>query len=296
MNNFFDFIEKLPSVKRLRVNDLLMVEYHCPVDEPRIDIWSHHNYFIYVANGKKKWFTINQEIEVRKGDCLFVRKGAHSVIPYSKSDPCILILFIPDEFIRSVIRQYRLEPDSPGTPPGQDLLFPVDADQKLHAYFHSMFACLSAPAPEEKLLELKFRELILMIVSGSYNAKLSACFAALCKSKKPSLRDVIESNYNYPMNLEEFARLSSRSLSSFKRDFKQLYGISPGRWLTRKRISLARYLLEQTGKSLSEVVHDSGFKSNAHFHRIFKQQFGITPTECRDQKQKHKERHKASSE
>jgi AraC family transcriptional regulator, exoenzyme S synthesis regulatory protein ExsA len=55
MDNFFDFIKEFPPKKRLRVNELLLVEYHCPIDEPRFDIWSHHNYFVYVINGIKRW-------------------------------------------------------------------------------------------------------------------------------------------------------------------------------------------------------------------------------------------------
>lgn len=254
MNNFFDFIKEFPSIKRLRVNELLLVEYHCPIDESQFDIWSHHNYFVYVIHGKKKWKTLNQEVEIHEGDCLFVRKGAHSVIPNTATTPCVLMLFIPDDFIRAVVMEYRMEL-SPGDFDGQKALFSMNADDKLRAYFHSFFTYLSTPdPPEDQLLELKFRGLIMMIASGSYNKTLKGYFAGLCQENKPSLRDVMEANYTYPMSLEEYARLSGRSLSTFKRDFKKVYGTTPGRWLTRKRLNQTKYLLEHTGKSVSEVT------------------------------------------
>jgi len=57
MENFYDFIKENPSVKRLKINDVLFAEYRCPLSEFRFDIWSQQNYFIYVTSGKKKWFT-----------------------------------------------------------------------------------------------------------------------------------------------------------------------------------------------------------------------------------------------
>ena len=76
MDNFYDFISEHPPVKRLRVNDLLLAEYQCPLKDDRFEIWSHHNYFIYVTSGEKKWFNLQQEMHLKPGDCLFVRKGA----------------------------------------------------------------------------------------------------------------------------------------------------------------------------------------------------------------------------
>ncbi|MCC5929619.1 MAG: hypothetical protein JJU28_10270 [Cyclobacteriaceae bacterium] len=53
MESFFDFILTHSPVKRLQVNDLLLAEYQCPLKENRFEIWSHHNYFMYVTQGEK---------------------------------------------------------------------------------------------------------------------------------------------------------------------------------------------------------------------------------------------------
>jgi AraC-like DNA-binding protein len=45
----------------------------------------------------------------------------------------------------------------------------------------------------------------------------------------------MEENFSFNLKLEEFARLSMRSLSAFKRDFQQVYQTSPGKWLLGKR-------------------------------------------------------------
>lgn len=101
MQSFFDFIKEHPPVKRLQVNDLLLAEYQCPLDIHRFDIWSHNNYFIYVISGQKKWLTPNQEILLKRGDCLFVRKGAHTVFQFFDSQFCISMLFMVGFLISS---------------------------------------------------------------------------------------------------------------------------------------------------------------------------------------------------
>lgn len=79
------------------------------------------------------------------------------------------------------------------------------------------------------------------------------------------------------MTLDEYARLSGRSLSTFRRDFKEIYGAPPGRWLTQRRLDFGRYLLEKTDKSVTEVVLDCGFKNTSHFSRAFKKTYGHPP-------------------
>lgn len=282
MDSFFDFIKENPSVKRLQINDMLLAEYQCPLSETRYDIWSHHNYFIYVLSGKKKWFTIDQEALVKKGNCLFVRKGAHSIYQYFDDDFCALVMFIPDAFIRSVLLENQMDLGNPDDFTDRDSLFPIKATDQLTAYFKSFFSYLSgSEIPEDPLMELKFRELLMIVASETENESLSGYFATLCKTTKPSLRDVMEDNLNYPMNLEEYARLSGRSLSTFKRDFKEIYEMTPGRWLTQKRLELAKHLLEHTDKSVSEIILDCGFKNASHFSRVFKERFDATPSEWR---------------
>lgn len=282
MESFIGFIKENPSVKRLQINDVLLADYQCPLSETRYDIWSHHNYFIYVISGKKKWFTIDQEAIVKKGDCLFIRKGAHSVYQYFDNDFCALVLFVPDAFIRNVLLENQIKPGDPDDFTDRNSLFSVKTTNQLTAYFRSFFSYLSgSEVPDDPLMELKFRELLMIVASEADNKGLSGYFANLCKTTKPSLRDIMEDNFNYPMNLEEYARLSGRSLSTFRRDFKEVYETTPGRWLTRKRLELANYLLEHTDKSVSEVVLDCGFKNASHFSRVFKEKFDMTPRERR---------------
>ena len=79
--------------------------------------------------------------------------------------------------------------------------------------------------------------------------------------------------------LEELARLSGRSLSTFYRDFKKLFHTSPHKWLLQSRLSKAKDLLLHSSKKSSEIYLDLGFKDLGHFSRTFKQEFGVPPSE-----------------
>ncbi len=280
MDSFFDFIKTHPPVKRLQVNDLLLAEYQCPLAETRYDIWSHHNYYIYVIAGQKKWYTRNQEYLVQKGDCLFVQKGGHSVYQYFDEGFCALVLFVPDDFIRSVIVDNHIPAGNTEDFKGGESLFPIKDSQQIHAYFRSFFSYLSGDShPDKKLIELKFQELIILTATQCGPDSLTGYFAGLVQGGKPPLREIMEDNYSYPMSIAEYARLSGRSLSTFKRDFKDNFGTTPAKWLRQKRLERARYLLTYTNKSVTEAAFESGFVNHSHFTRAFKETFEKTPLE-----------------
>ena len=69
--------------------------------------------------------------------------------------------------------------------------------------------------------------------------------------------------------------------SSFRLRFTQVFGISPGRYITAIRLNAARGLLEVTDKPLSEIAVETGFWDQSHFTKMFKLERGVTPGEYR---------------
>ncbi len=79
----------------------------------------------------------------------------------------------------------------------------------------------------------------------------------------------------------QFARLAQRSLASFNREFRTYYNITPGKWLTRKRLEYAKLLLDTSKRNISEKAYDSGFENISHFSRVFKEKYGYSPRQYR---------------
>lgn len=100
---------------------------------------------------------------------------------------------------------------------------------------------------------------------------------SLCEKNKACMKEVMERNCIYNIKLEEFAKLTGRSLASFKRDFTAIYKTTPGRWLMQKKLEHAKQLLTVTDKNITQISFDAGFENSSHFIRLFKQFYRITP-------------------
>jgi AraC-like DNA-binding protein len=191
--------------------------------------------------------------------------------------------FVSDDFVRDVVKEVagqltiRYEGDAlhKGT-------IVVNDDVTLAAYFQSMLAYFTGTAkPAETLLKLKLKELIVSILLGRNNPELAAYFQSLLKTDAPSLPQIMEANFCYNLSLEDFAKLSHRSLSAFKRDFRKYYQQPPGKWLLQKRLEYSAVLLKHPARNVSQVALDCGFEDLSHFSRAFKDKFGVSPANFR---------------
>lgn len=67
------------------------------------------------------------------------------------------------------------------------------------------------------------------------------------------------------------------SVSQFQREFRRVFGMTPGAYLLEVRLQAARRLLEQTPQSLSAIALDCGFHDQSHFTKRFKAATGLVP-------------------
>ena len=86
-------------------------------------------------------------------------------------------------------------------------------------------------------------------------------------------------NYKFNVSIKRFAYLTGRSLSAFKRDFRDTFDDSPSHWLVQKRLQEAFFLIEKRKEKPSEIYLDLGFEDLSHFSFAFKKQFGYPPTQ-----------------
>ncbi len=280
MTNLYEFNLKT-HFNKLECDGLLFVEYQCLPGDVRSDIWSQHNYLAFIQSGKKTWMTPEAEFAVKAGDAIFCKKGAHSILNSYEEQFCALLFFIPDDFIRKVI----LESESTNRfHESQSNVLRLRMDLGLKLYFESMIGYfLNQNNPSKHLLLIKFKELILQVITNSLNPELTAYFFSLAKEDSTNLKQVMMENYLYPLQQQDFAQLTNRSVSSFKRDFQNAFGTSLSKWLIEMRLGYSRILLLNTEESISEVAYRSGFETVSHFIRCFKKQYDLPPQQYRQQ-------------
>ncbi|MEU0093675.1 AraC family transcriptional regulator [Kribbella sp. NPDC006257] len=90
------------------------------------------------------------------------------------------------------------------------------------------------------------------------------------------LREVLDGHLPEGIGLEEAALLVHAHPTHLVRAFTREYGLPPHRYLTGRRVDLARrYLLE--GRPPAEVATLAGFYDQSHLTRHFRRMLGVTP-------------------
>jgi AraC-like DNA-binding protein len=96
-------------------------------------------------------------------------------------------------------------------------------------------------------------------------------------------RDAMDRSYAQPLDIAALARIAHVSEAHFIRTFRATFGETPHRYLQRRRVERAMFLLVQTDRSVTEVCFDVGFASLGTFSRTFRAVVGRSPSEYRAQ-------------
>ncbi len=288
MLNLYENIRTEKHYNKFQIGEMLFAEYTCPIEEESVSIWTHTDYIVHVISGKKIWHTTDGSWNAEAGQTLFFKKGAAIIDQFFDAEFCLFLFFIPDNFIREILKEIGDEIIStPLLVSTQDSAIRVNNDVALSAFFQSMQIYFSAAKkPSPSLLKLKLKELILSILLSKSNPALTSYFLSLGKMTVPIISEIMEANFRYNLSLENFAELCHRSLSSFKRDFEKLYRETPGRWLLKKRLEYAAVLLRNETMNISQIIFECGFEDLSHFSKVFKEKYGISPTDFRKKRQR----------
>ena len=94
-------------------------------------------------------------------------------------------------------------------------------------------------------------------------------------------RDLMDVTYAEPLDVRKLASIAYTSEAHFIRTFRDTFGETPHRYLQRRRVERAMYLLRRTDRSVTNVCFDVGFTSVGTFGRTFREIVGETPTDYR---------------
>jgi len=229
-------------------------------------------------SGKKTYKTINGEWTLEEGQTLYLKKGAEIIHQYFDDQYCMLGFFLSDELIKETFEEMRGKISMKyAKDTSQFTATIVHNTNFLEGYFHSMLNYFRGiNRPPDQILVLKLKELLITIMNS--DPLLSSYFGNIANSVRPSLTQIMEQNFCFNLKLEDFAALCHRSLSTFKRDFRQEYDMSPGRWLLQRRVHHAARLIANSELSFSQIAYESGFEDLSHFSRAFKKIMGSSPS------------------
>lgn len=89
----------------------------------------------------------------------------------------------------------------------------------------------------------------------------------------------ISTHYSEDLSLEGIAQQFYVSKYHLSHEFSRLVGTSVYRYITMKRLLIARQMLANGAAPGTAYIH-CGFTDYANFYRAFKSQYGVSPREC----------------
>lgn len=109
------------------------------------------------------------------------------------------------------------------------------------------------------------------------------CQSALAPRILRRVEEYIDAHLDSALNIAELAASAGISVSHFSRSFFRSVGLTPHRYVMRRRLTRAHDLLAQTDLALAEVALTTGFSDQSHFCRRFREFIGLPPRSFRTQ-------------
>jgi AraC-like DNA-binding protein len=259
--------------------------YSCAFDKAyTFEQFVPEHLLVFQISGQTHIYHQRGEMALEEGQLLLARRNqfAKSIkIPAeSKEYQCISVVLSTER-----LRQFALDNGivSEDKYEGKKNIL-LESNGFLKGYFLSVLPYVEQwKNVSKKLVSMKVNEAIELLLH--LRPDLKPFLLDFADPHKQDLEAFMLKNFHYNAPIEHFARLSGRSLTSFKREFTEIFKASPGTWLKDKRLSEAFYLIKRKSQKPQDIYLGLGFENLSHFYTSFKQKYGMTPAEI---KQKNK--------
>lgn len=276
--NTLEYIKEEHSKDCIVTKDIVLAKFCSLQNNYKHSSIISSNLLNIVYRGTKILHTVDGDIEIKAGEAFFITKGEYIVSEViGEEDYECLLVFFDHDLTRKLISELPFK-----------LNFNKSADTKnlfkfeVDSYFQNTantlkFYLEDKPKFSDELISLKLKELILLIL-GSESKDNFISFCQNLTLDKSDLKSFMESNFEKDLSINEFAKLSGRSLSGFKSEFKSIFEETPMQWILKKRVEKGKFLIHELGYDVGTAALSVGFKTHAHFSRVYKKQFNKKPS------------------
>jgi AraC-like DNA-binding protein len=238
---------------------------------------SNHVISILLAGEQRIRTFDDQLIKVRAGQILFIPRGLYYIsdlLPQHGAFESLLFYF-DDRLIQEFLSVSRVGTFQRQSVPSH---LKCDTPPAVELFARSLLTIYEQHGIRQKqFLDLKILEL-LHLLSGLVPAQEFADFLfQLTLPKKRNIKFFMQKNFDKPLKIEDYAYLTGRSPSSFRRDFKQYFATTPQKWIKQKRLEKAHQLLLEKTLSVTDLAYAVGYEHVSYFIKEFKGRYGVSP-------------------
>ena len=253
--------------------------YHIGVISPEQFVAEHT--FTYIIKGEMHLYDGSNSYVLRSGENGLARKD--SLIRFKKEmvndELEKVFVFFDEHFLKAF--QAKHHPVAAKSGARQTITL-LPENKLLPPFIQSLVPHYDHGKIAEAFADVKREELLLILLQAQ--PELAGLFFDYRTPEKINLGEFMNRNYQFNVSLDRFAYLTGRSLSAFKRDFKQVFNDTPGHWLVQRRLQEAYFLIDKKNQKPAKIYLDLGFETLPHFSYAFKKEFGIAPTQLAGRK------------
>jgi AraC-like DNA-binding protein len=183
-----------------------------------------------------------------------------------------IVFFIDDELIKKFLIFYTQKDRGMKS---DSKIIKIRSNSRVDKYVIALNTEYKGRINSFSQVEIKIIEFLLLLSSYDENKEF---ISSLVKPKKRRvIKEFMEANYCENLNIEDYASLTGRSVSTFNREFKRVFSTTPNKWLISERLKKSRELLQNTNISVTDVCLEVGYENLSHFISAYKKQYGVTP-------------------
>ncbi len=243
------------------------------------DIMFDQHMLVWFISGETKIVQANATYLFQKGDIFLIpRNQLATIINYPKNgEPHkTVVMHLSVHRLKHFYSSRNIKPK----PLQAEKIYSFNNHPLLESCLASLIPYFDMKDIPEDIASIKITEAISIL--RMLDKDIDQILANFEEPGKINLVEYMQKNFMFNLPVEKFGYLTGRSLTTFKRDFKKAFSMTPQRWLTKKRLELAYYQLTEKKKKPLDVCYEVGFENLSHFSFAFKKQFGFAPSNLID--------------
>jgi len=247
-------------------------------------VFQNEGCFIYFLEGTTRIYSAIDQEGIAANESVLLRCGAYladlfAISPDGKYE--IIVFHLYPDILRGIyadqIPSFVKPSDS------KSLIRKITPSEIVKKFIEGLlFYFDNQELVNDELLTLKIKELILLLIQTKSADSILSLFSEIFTPRNVNIKEVVSNHLFSNLSVEDMARLSNLSVSTFNRTFQTIFHDTPANYIKSKRLERARELLSMSSLSVSEIAFQTGFHDVAHFSRSFKEMFKTTPTAFRD--------------
>ena len=250
-----------------------------------------HNYveLIYMCKGSTTHIIDGNEVILEEGDLLFLNQNAmQEILPAGKDDIAINFIILP-QFFDMAFEMIGAEDNLL-----RDFLVGSlceDSRRTSYLYFHvadvlpiqnlienMIWSLLNNQINKRSCNQLTMGLLLLHLIN--HIEKVETGGKSYHQEFEVTVLNYVETKYK-DGSLAELAELMGYNIYWLSREIKKRTGKTYKELVQTKRMNQAAYMLANSRVSVAEIIQMVGYDNTSYFHRKFKERYGVSPKEFR---------------